>query len=94
MKVTYTPKALAQHISLQLRETDTPKLTYDDWTTIKRALHSLDGKDAEPTEEQVLRGARVIANSPLIDAHKLSAPAWTGLARAVLDAAMREEPRK
>lgn len=41
----------------------------------------------EPTEAQVEQAAKVIAASPLIDAPKLPAPAWMGLARAVLQSA-------
>lgn len=41
----------------------------------------------EPTEEQVSAAAKVIADSPLIDAPKLAAVCWRGLARSVLLAA-------
>lgn len=40
MKTRETPAELAAYISLELRETDAPRLTYDDWTTIKIALRS------------------------------------------------------
>jgi len=40
----------------------------------------------QPTEEQVERAARVIADSPGIDAPKLGYLQWMGLARAVLKA--------
>ena len=42
---------------------------------------------AEPTEEQVERAAKVIADCPTIDAPKLAWPAWCGTARSILGAA-------
>lgn len=42
----------------------------------------------EPTEEMVWQAATVLANSPLIEAPKLSVKSWLGLARAALEAAM------
>lgn len=43
---------------------------------------------AEPTEQEVELAAMVIAESPLIDAPKLPAPSWMGLARLVLKAGL------
>lgn len=43
-----------------------------------------------PTEDEVSVGAEAIARSPLIDAPKLPAECWHGLARAVLEAAERK----
>lgn len=43
---------------------------------------------AEPTEEQVERAAKVIADCPTIDAPKLAWPAWCGTARSILGAAL------
>lgn len=40
------------------------------------------------TEDAVARAAAVIAASPLIDAPKLPAPCWHGLARAAIEAAL------
>lgn len=40
MKTRETPDELAAYISLELRETDAPRLTYDDWTVIKAALRA------------------------------------------------------
>ena len=40
-----------------------------------------------PSEEEVAAGASVIARSQLIDAPKLPADNWQGLARSILEAA-------
>lgn len=45
-----------------------------------------------PTEEMVEAGARVIAESPGIDAPKLDYPCWMGLARKVIEAALSAAP--
>ena len=60
-------------------------------SAVDAAIQALDAatlRDAlEPSEEAVTAVAKVIANSPLIDAPKLPYPAWMGLARNVLNAA-------
>lgn len=45
-----------------------------------------------PSEAQVLAGAKILANSPLIDAPELPWPTWMGLSRAILEAAAPLSP--